>query len=174
MNDRSPLARHQQAFLGALYDECIIDDTSLAARLCELGHPCDRSTLGRYRSGDRMAPLGLLWAILRHVGEQHSAKVLDLIARDFQLRVVPEADSDGSPVAVRDRLLDMQTSLGEASAAYRTALKDGSLDESERADLWAIVDGLAREAAGLRAALAPDAQRRPGRSIPSFHRMTDS
>lgn len=98
----------------------------LAARVSELtDEGCDRSTVTKWRKGDRTAPLAL-------------------------------GAADVAPADARDRLLDMQTHLGELSGSLRKALSDKVLTEDELHQLHKLADTLTREAAGLRESLKPN------------------
>lgn len=117
MNPRSPLARHQIRRLDQLRALGACTDESLAAYLREVGEPCDRTTLVRYRAGERTCPIGLLDLALGHVDDP--AAVLDLWARDHGLHVVPEVDPDALG-SVPEEAGDLTVALGRLiDAAHR-------------------------------------------------------
>ena len=122
MNQRTALSRLQSSFLAHVRDLGLCTDESLVARLAELGETVDRTTLVRWRSGERQAPLGLLPVLLGHVDEP--AALLDAIARPLGLRVVPEGVSSGD---YRDESGDVSVALGALTAAVRASASEAEI-----------------------------------------------
>jgi len=149
----TPLRRHQIRRLEQLRSLGVMTDESLAAHLREVGEPCDRSTLVRYRAGERTAPLGILDLALSHADEP--AEVLALYARDYQLRVVPDLDVDTDERGLSDRALEIGTLTGEVVGAVRIALADGHVSEDERAEIRRAAAALRQAAAELEAISTP-------------------
>lgn len=123
----------------------VCTDESLAGFLRELGEPCDRTAIVKWRSGERKAPLGLLDLILSHV--DRPAAVLDLWARDHGLRVVPDIDpADGRTLS--DRSAQVVEILAEVMKAVREGRLDRVADHAaELAHVASDIQAQARRAA---------------------------
>jgi regulatory protein CII len=147
MNARSPLARHQIRRLEQLRAIGVCTDESLAAYLREVGEPCERTTLVRYRAGERSAPLGLLDLVLSHSGDAGS--VLDLWAREHGCRVVPDADPDTDERGLSDRAFEIVALTGTVASSVRDALADGRVDDGELDTIRLAAAQLRRAAAEL-------------------------
>lgn len=115
----------------------------------EVNEPCDRSTLVRYRAGERAAPLGLLDLVLGHVDDP--AAVLSCWARDYGLRVVADTDVDTDERGLSDRALEVAERSGAVVAAVRRAVGDGDVSAVERSEIGAAAAELRRVAAELEA-----------------------
>lgn len=113
MSPRSHLARIQRQRLTEIAELQILTDESLAAHLRALEIPCDRSTLVRYRSGERTAPLALLDLILGHCDEGERIAVLEIWARPFGLLVVPQELSAGERWQIRQRAAELRRQAAE-------------------------------------------------------------
>lgn len=96
MDPRSPLARSQTQRLTELQQLGICTDESLVAHLRVLQQPYSRSMLSRIRSGERVAPLGLLDLLLSHATPAERVEILELWARPWGLCVVPLGDPPGA------------------------------------------------------------------------------
>lgn len=147
MDRRSTLSRHQRQLLEAIRGLGLCTDDSLRGRLSELGEDLDRTTLVRWRAGERTAPLGLLPILLGHVDDP--AAVLDLLARPLGLRTVPDEDLDTDERGLSDRALELAERSGDVIAAVREALQDGVVDEVERERVSTAAARLRRTAAEL-------------------------
>ena len=147
MDPRSPLARHQAALLGAVRALGVATDESLAAYLDSLGEVVDRTTLVRWRAGERSAPLGLLPVLLGHVDDP--AAVLDILARPLGLRVVPDGDLTTDERGLGDRALELAEISGGVVSTVRHALVDGHVTDAEREDVRRAAADLRRAAAEL-------------------------
>lgn len=108
MSPRSPLGAQQQKLFADLAKLGLCNDESLAAHLRALGISCDRSTLWRYRSGERTAPLALLALLLSHCDEQQRIAVLEIWARPLGLVVLPQELSVGERWAVRMKAAELR------------------------------------------------------------------
>lgn len=113
---RSPLLRLQADLLRHVRRRGLTTDDALAAELTALGHPCDRTTLVRYRKGERTAPLGLLQVILDHVDEPR--EVLEHLAAPHGLRVesAEEATVEGD---LSDAILELAELVGAVARVVR-------------------------------------------------------
>lgn len=157
----TPLRRHQIRRLDQLRALGVATDESLAAYLREVGEPCDRTTLVRYRAGERTAPLGLLDLVLGHV--DHPAEVLGLWAREYGLRVVPDADVETDERGLSDRALEVASLTGDVVSAIRTALADARVTADERETIRSAAADLRRAAAELEAMAGPEPKLRSAR-----------
>lgn len=153
MNTRSPLARHQRDLLQAVADLGVCKDAALACRLSELDEKCDRTTVVKWRSGERSAPLGLLPVLLGFVDDP--AAVLEVLARPLGLRVVPEGDLVTDERGLSDRALEIASLSGHVVAAVRDALRDGLVTADERVAIHEAAAQLRRQAAELEALASP-------------------
>lgn len=149
MDTRSALSRHQQILLTQIRGTGLCTDESLSAFLSSVGESVDRTTLVRWRAGERAAPLGLLPILLGHVDDP--AAVLDLLARPLGLRVVPDTDTDTDERGLGDRALELAELSGAVVATVRTALADGRVTADERAAIGDTAAALRRAAAELEA-----------------------
>lgn len=157
----SPLSRHQAGFLEGFAALGLTKDSALAAELSELGEQTDRTTLVRWRAGDRRAPLGLLWVLLRHLRDaEERAQVLNLIAKPFGLRVVidEQATEKAAPVEVA---LDVASLAGSIVELARASGADGKIDRQE-ADAFAQAAGALEDAAAALRTITPTPARRVG------------
>lgn len=135
MSPRTALARQQAALLAVVRDHHLCTDESLSARLSELGETVDRTTIVKWRSGERQAPLGLLPILLGHV--DHPETVLDALARPLGLRVV-SADDVSVVGDYRDEAGDVSVALGALTSAVRAGADPGTVRR--------LADALVREA----------------------------
>lgn len=149
MDTRSALSRHQRILLEQIRGTGQCTDESVVAHLAALDEHVDRTTLVRWRAGERAAPLGLLPILLGHVDDP--AAVLDLLARPFGLRVVPDTDTDTDERGLGDRALELAERSGEVVATVRTALADGRVTDEERQAITDAAAALRRAAAELEA-----------------------
>jgi hypothetical protein len=153
MNARSPIASQASSFLGSIADLGLCKDGAFAARLAELGEPVDRSSIVRWRSGARTAPLGILPILLNFVDDP--AAVLDLLAAPVGLRCVPDAEMETDDRGLLDRALELATLTGAATNAIREALADGETSDAEREQVRVAAERLERAAAELKALARP-------------------
>lgn len=131
MNPRSPLSRHQRALMQGVRSLGCCTDESLVAHLDSVGERIDRTTLVRWRKGERTAPLGLLPVMLGHVDDP--ASVLDLLARPLGLRVVPDCDPDSDGRSLTDRAMQLVELAGEVAKAVRGPRADDQLERAAAA-----------------------------------------
>lgn len=151
MNRRSSLSRHQRQLLEGVRALGLCTDESVVARLAELGEQLDRSTLVRWRAGERTAPLGLLPILLGHVDDPSA--VLDLLARPLGLRVVPDVDADTDERTLVDRALEVAERSGDVVSTLRAAQAAGELGDLERHRAVSAVELARRTLAELAAVL---------------------
>lgn len=118
MDPRSPLARSQTRRLTELKELDICSDEALVAHFRALEQPYSRSMLSRIRSGERVAPLGLLDLILSHATLAERIAILDLWARPWGLCVVPLGDHPG-PRSLTELALDLVSLVGALVALVR-------------------------------------------------------
>lgn len=130
MDRRSSLSRQQRQLLEGIRALGLCTDESVSCRLAELGETVDRTTLVRWRSGERTAPLGLLPILLGHVDDP--AAILDLLARPLGLRVVEDVDVATDERGLVDRALEVAERSGAVVSTLRTAIADGQVDDLER------------------------------------------
>lgn len=112
-----PLQRRQRHLLEHVRARGLTTDDALAAELVALGHPCDRSTLARYRAGERTAPLGLLLVLLDHVDAPE--EILAHLAAPYGLRVIQDVQAGEAHGEVGDRVLELMEIAGLLAAALR-------------------------------------------------------
>jgi hypothetical protein len=149
MDTRSALSRHQRTLLEQIRATGLCTDESLSAHLSAVGEPTDRTTLVRYRAGERAAPLGLLPILLGHVDDPGA--VLDLLARPCGLRVVADTDIETDQRGLSDRALELAERSGVVVATVRAALSDGIVTADERQAIGDTAAALRRAAAELEA-----------------------
>lgn len=152
MNVRSPLARLQRTRLEQLRLLGLCTDDSLVAAAAQAGETIDRTTIVRYRAGERTCPIGLLDLVLHHVDDPGA--VLDLWARDHGLRVVPDGDIDTDERGLSDRGLEVAGLAGHVVEAIRSALADGRVERTESLNIARVAAELRRAAAELEAGAA--------------------
>lgn len=154
MPRRSPfclLRKRVSRFLGDVSMVTDLTDDSLVAELRRLtGHNLDRTTLVRYRAGDRGAPLELLWLLMSAADQGERVAIGNLLLSQFDLKVtdVQQADHNGS--LLRDAVRANATA-GRLTEAALDALDDGVLDEAERLNLRTLAGELEQQARAVRA-----------------------
>lgn len=119
MDPRSPLARAQTNRLTELRQLGVCTDESLVAHFRALEQPYSRSMLSRIRSGERVAPLGLLDLLLGHATPAERIAILDLWARPWGLCVVPLGDHPSGARSILDLALDLVSLVGALLALVR-------------------------------------------------------
>lgn len=122
------LIDHQRRWLELLRDLGLATDESLAARLAELGEPCDRTTLVGWRSGRTQAPLGLLGAILGHLTPDERCRWLSAALSRWGLRVLP-VEVSAQP------LFTAVGGLRRQVGVVLTAIEDATTSESPGGDV---------------------------------------
>ena len=153
---RNPCSAFQSRLLNWLRDRSACTDESLVAYLRDLGCDVDRSLVVRWRSGERVAPLGLLPAILGHCPEV-ARDLLAWVAEPYGLRVVAVEPQDAGDLA--SEALALAGAAGSLCQRVGIALADGVVTDAERADLLDAVEAarqdLDRVEAAARASAGP-------------------
>ena len=137
--------RRQADLLGHLRARGLWKLDSLTAAVHEHDGEADRSLVVRWASGERTAPLGLLWVLLEHCG---AAAVLAHVAADYGLRVVEDARGHAPQGAdLAGEALDVLSAAADVAKAVRAATADGRVSPEE-------ADSILRSCEDVRAQLA--------------------
>ena len=128
----------------------LFTDASLCAHLAELGCEVDRTTLVRYRKGERTAPIGLLEAMLDHAGPEGAREILSLLCRERGLSIAHEAPAHDGIVL---ELLQDREAGGRVSARVAAALADGKITHDELDGIEAELEHELREITQTRQAV---------------------
>lgn len=150
----SPIQRLQRDALEPLRDRGLLKDEALVARLAALGCDVDRTTIVRWRAGQRTAPLGVLLVALGFLGDEERLEYLAAVLEGYGLRAVPLADPGTDDRGLTDRVLEVGGLVGQLQSEARAAMADGHVDEVERAALSDLARHLEQAAAEIRGRLS--------------------
>lgn len=129
----------------------VVKDEAVVARLAEVGVPLTHQALANYRAGERVAPLGLLAALLDVAGDD-AADVLNVIAREHGLRVVREVQEAPTKRSLVDELMDLPSALAGIHEKVRDAASDGEITREESLAIEKACDQAMQEVAQVKAA----------------------
>ena len=147
----------QKRLLLAVQSTGACTDLSLAAALTEIGARCDRSTLSRWRAGDRTAPLGLLRPMLVHLGDpQAVASVLRVLADGLGVDI--QATARPRPTCPSESVAGLRMAMAETTIALERATMSSSpggqkITRDEAATITEVLDELEAKLQEARVAL---------------------
>ena len=149
----------QRRLLRALQSTGTCTDASAAAFLTDMGAPCDRSLVVRWRAEGEQArpmPVGALRPMLVHVADPHAvASVLRVLADGLGVEVSVAGEQQAPSMA--DAAAGLQMAMAQATMALLQATSASSpggtkIDRSEAAAINEQLDELDRCVQALRKA----------------------